>query len=132
MIFYDEQFPFIALSAEKLPPEVSNLFKSLYTSKISDHEFGKKFYSDDNIFSATFRRVYVVNNSALESSYCYRIRHFDATKYMFIHKLDVQKNNIRYKLEIRTPLYERPEEAKDAHENLRESIRVILDGFSLD
>lgn len=131
VIFYDEQFPFITLSAEKLTQEVSNLFKSLYDSKMSDQEFGRKFYSDENISLTTFKRVYVVNNPGLESSYCYRIRHFDTEKYIFIHKLDVQKNNIRYKLEITTPLYETPEDAKAAHKILQEAISIILNSFSL-
>ena len=111
---------------------MSNLFKSLYSSKISDHEFGKRFYSDDNISLTTFKRVYVVNNLGIESSYCYRIRHFDTTKYTFIHKLDVQKKNVRYKLEIITPPYGTAEEAKAAHDILRESISVMLNSFSLD
>lgn len=131
--FFDNQFPLMTLTAERITPEISKLFTSLHSSKISDRKFGEKFYSDKNISLATFKKVFVVNNPGLESIYCYHIRHFDTSEYMFIHKLDVvYKNSIRWKLEVITPLCETPKKAKAAHESLDGLIKITLTSFSLD
>lgn len=132
VIFLDNGYPLIVFVVKKISSQQERLFESIYNSHMSDFELGSRMYTNENISDLTHTRVTILNNRGFETSYCYRVEHFSEVKYLFLHKVETLKDDKRYKLEIKTPLYSTKAEAKFAHTRMEGLITEILHSLMID